>query len=124
MFVVHDVPRNTFRSITGSNNIDLFKVRRGGNLNAWGGGGNDLYYTNSRTSKIKIFDFSQGDCLKLNAFNQRDLRNGTLKIEQDGDAARFRHHERTVATLTNIDKNDLFFTNGCFMLNNSDPLLA
>ena len=99
-------------------------ARGGGKLIARGGGGRDLYDSNSKKAKIVAKDFSADDVLTLDRFSDRDIKKGRLQFFQNGDNTIITHNNRTLATLRDTQASDLAFSNGSITLNTpaTDPL--
>ena len=105
----------------GSDLNDLFQVRGGGRLVASGGGGRDLYYSNSKSAEMVIKDFSSEDVAKLDRFGDRAVRKGKLQLFQDGNDAVISFKGNTMLTLRNTEADQLAFSQGSITLA-PDPL--
>ncbi|QVL53945.1 MAG: hypothetical protein KFB97_06385 [Cyanobium sp. M30B3] len=107
--------------LQGSELNDLFQVRGGGRLVARGGGGRDLYYSNSRKSEMVIKDFSSEDLVKLDRFGDGAVRKGKLRLFQEGQHALISFKGDTLLTLRKTDAERLIFSQGSITLA-PDPL--
>lgn len=107
--------------LQGSELNDLFQVRGNGRLVASGGGGRDLYYSNSRKAEMVIKDFSSEDLVKLDRFGNRAVRKGKLQLFQDDDDAVISFKGNTLLTLRNTQVDQLAFSQGSITLA-ADPL--
>lgn len=105
----------------GSDLNDLFRVRSGGKLVARGGGGRDLYYSNSKNAKMVIKDFTSEDVAKLDRFGNKAVRKGKLQLLQDGQHAVISFKGNTLLTLRNTEVDLLAYSDGSFTLA-PDPL--
>jgi hypothetical protein len=107
--------------LQGSELNDLFQVRGNGRLVASGGGGRDLYYSNSRKSEMVIKDFSSEDLVRLDRFGDRAVRRGNLQLFQEGQHALISFEGDTLLTLRKTDAERLIFSQGSITLA-PDPL--
>jgi hypothetical protein len=100
----------------GGDRPDLFLVRARAELVATGKQGDDLFYATRASSRIEVRDFRAGDCLKLAGFSRRDLLDGTLMLRQTGADTTFWSRGTLVASLQDVDKDDLRYLNQSFCL--------